>query len=101
MESLRWQGKSAGRLTVRDSSVQVDRKKLKPYRSKDVQKYLILLSNQLVILDDEFSAMKKARLSGKAILEMYPTNRVINRTTTLTHLLEENEQKEKARKEAH
>lgn len=72
-----------------NSEVKVDRKKLKPTPKKQQQKYLILLSNQNIIIDNEWAAMKKARRSGKAILEMFKiSNRVISQETSFEKYLE-------------
>lgn len=68
-------------------------KKLKEDGKKDQQKFLILLSDQTVIIDTEAEAMKQARriMKGtkKYITEMIPTDARINKQrTTLTNLLE-------------
>ncbi len=39
-------------------------------RKKSQPIYFVLLSNQKVIIDTEWDAMKRARLSGKAVIEM-------------------------------
>ncbi len=79
--------------------VRVDRKPLRKEPSpRELMKYFILLSNQIVIIDAEWDGMKKARMSGKQVLEMFELDGRENRkleVTTLTHILEQNDSKEK------
>lgn len=64
-------------------------KKLKSNLKRAEQKYLILLSDQTVIVNSEFQAMKEARQFGKPIIEMQKTDaRVNNQVTNLSILLE-------------
>lgn len=66
-------------------------KPLKKKGKRKQQKYLLLLSNDVVIIGSEFEVMRKYRkeFSGKPILEMLPTSaRLNNQTTVLTKLLE-------------
>jgi hypothetical protein len=64
----------------------------KPLKSKlrrKETKYLVLLSNNQVVIGPEWWAAKHARLTGKRISEMLLTNVRVNRQiTTLNKLLE-------------
>lgn len=56
---------------------------------KPQQKYIILLADQTVIIDNEFAAMKEAIKRRKTIVEMLPTDsRLIKQVTGLGKLLE-------------
>ena len=73
--------------------IKISHKKLKKSTKKDKQKYLILLSDQTVIIENEWEAMKKATdhcmRNRKTIVEMMPTHARINaQTTGLSKLLE-------------
>ncbi len=73
--------------------IKISHKKLKKSTKKDKQKYLILISDQTVIIENEWQTMKKAtrhcRVSKKSILDMLPTHARINaQTTGLSKLLE-------------
>jgi hypothetical protein len=73
--------------------IKISQRKLKPLRKRAQTKYLILLSDQTVIIDSEWVAMKKAirycREKGKHIQVMLPTYARVNaKTTGLTKLLE-------------
>lgn len=64
-------------------------RKLKTSPKRKQQKYLVLLSNQVVIIGSEWTAMKEATRTGKTIIDMLPTDaRVNDQTTVLTKLLE-------------
>jgi len=73
-----------------NTNLRVDNKKLiRSKNKKEQQKYLILLSNDVVIINEEFTAMKIARRYNKPIRDMLPTNaRLINQVTVLSKLLE-------------
>ena len=65
----------------------IQQRKLKA--AKPQQKYLILLSDQTVIVDEEFEAMKKAIKTQKPIIDMLPcSNKMGAQKTNLTLLLE-------------
>lgn len=56
---------------------------------KRQQKYIVLLADHTVIIDNEFPAMKSAVRTGKRIIEMLPTDsRLIKQITGLSKLLE-------------
>lgn len=73
--------------------IRINFKKLKESKKRAKQKYLILISDQTVIIDTEWEAMKKAvrhcKCNKKQITEMLPTSSRINaQTTGLSKLLE-------------
>lgn len=69
--------------------MKVDNKKLVTHTKRSQQKYLVLMSNQRVIIGSEFAAMKKAVRTGKPILDMLPTDaRVNDQENDLSKLLE-------------
>jgi hypothetical protein len=75
------------------AAIKVDFKPLKKTSKRDKQKYLVLLSDQTVIIDTEWEAMRKAvkhcKANKKHIQEILPTYARINaQTTGLTKLLE-------------
>lgn len=102
-----WEGKE---LSWRDAVREIGRiltkiskpRRIAPTNKKDQQRYIILLSNDVAIIDTEWSAMKRARFlmssakhrptyksNNLRIVEMYPTSsRLIAQETTLTKLLE-------------
>lgn len=62
---------------------------LKTNLKRKQQKYLVLLSNQVVIIDNEWAAMKRARQLKKPIVDMLSTSaRMNSQETVLTKLLE-------------
>lgn len=72
----------------------IPQRKLKSNPKRRQQKYLILLSNQMVIIDTEFVAMKRARAFDKPIIEMLAHNGRSHsaQPINLTSLLESLEQ---------
>lgn len=70
-------------------------KKLKSNLKREEQKYLILLSDQTVIVNSEFQAMKEARRFGKPIIEMQKTDARVNNQVTNLSILLENLEREK------
>ena len=70
----------------------IDFKRLRKPRRRNQDKYLILLSNQVVIIDTEWDGMKRAMRSGKRIEEMIllPNRNRKLEVTTLNKLLEQN-----------
>lgn len=71
------------------SNILVDNKKLITRNKSQEQKYLILLSNQQVIIGSEWLGMKMATRFGKPISDMLPTDARINdQVTTLDKLLD-------------
>jgi Na+/phosphate symporter len=64
----------------------------KAQKKREQQKYVVLLSNQTVIVGSEWDAMKRAVKTRKVILEMLPTYKRINdQVTSLTKLIESRE----------
>jgi len=69
--------------------MKVDNRKLVSHTKRSQQKYLVLMSNQQVIIGSEWSAMKKAVRTGKPICDMLPTDaRVNDQVNDLSKLLE-------------
>ena len=67
-------------------------RRLRNKKRRQEDKFLILLSNQIVIIDTEWDGMKRARKHGKPVVEMI---RLSNRNrkleiTSLNKLLEQN-----------
>lgn len=74
----------------------IKQKKLinKAHKKREQQKYVVLLSNQTVIVGSEWQAMKRAVRMRKSILDMLPTYKRINdQVTSLTKLIESREPK--------
>lgn len=83
--------------------VYVDSKPLILSNKKSEQMYCVLLSNQVVIIDTEFEAMKKYRKlyfkNGTRVLEFLPTDkRLIAQTGILDNILENLERYESVKK---
>lgn len=69
--------------------IRISHRKLIKESKRQKQKYLILLSDQTVIIDTEWEGMKKARQHGKPIVEMLSTDARVNaQTNGLSKLLE-------------
>ncbi len=67
----------------------IDNKPLITSGKRVTQKFLVLLSNSIVVIDTEMQSMKKALKFGKPISDMHMTDaRIHSQTTTLNKLLE-------------
>jgi hypothetical protein len=67
----------------------VDNRNLSVVKKRKEEKYLVILSNQTVVIDTEFQAMKRARRHQKPISDMHMTDaRIHAQETSLTKLLE-------------